>query len=83
MIEKLNEKSKTLKEKDQLIAELINVLEKYKAQLNCSDDMLKLTANKLYIEAANLKHHSSSNSNGNGNKASGLNYSNSVLRTKK
>ena len=52
MLEKLSEKSKKLQEREQLVTELVSITEKYKTQLSNQDDLLKLAANKMYIEAA-------------------------------
>lgn len=52
MQQKLSEKTKTLQEKEALIDELVKVMEKFKSQLNIHDDLLKFTANRLYLDAS-------------------------------
>ena len=50
MLQKLNEKNKTVQDNEQLINELINIMNKFKSQLNFQDDILKLASNKLYAD---------------------------------
>ena len=61
MLDKLNDKTKKLREKDQVVSDLVNLTEKFKTQLNISDDLLKLTSNKMYSDVMNA---SLSKSNG-------------------
>ena len=51
MLSKLNEKTKLVHEKEQLILELMNIMNKFKSQLHMQDDLMKLASNKLYTDA--------------------------------
>jgi hypothetical protein len=79
MLQKVTEKTKQIQEKEQLITELVNIMNKFKSQLNIQDDILKLAANKLYIDAS-LKLNNSQTKSGNN---IGNLQSNSMVKTKK
>lgn len=42
MLEKLEEKSTTVKEKDSLIIDLVNLMKKYQTQMNFQDELVKI-----------------------------------------
>jgi hypothetical protein len=65
MLSKLNEKTKVVHEKEQLILELINIMNKFKSQLHMQDDIMKLASNKLYMDAIMKINSSQSKSNNN------------------
>ena len=51
MLEKLEEKTSQVKENENLIAELVNLMKKYQNQLNLGDELLKLSnSNRLNPE---------------------------------
>lgn len=47
MQKKLIEKTKIINEKEEALVDLVNLMDKFKSQLNVQDDLLKFTANKI------------------------------------